>query len=106
MNERLEKRDRRNVDVPRVDVYENDAELLLVTDLPGIPADALDVRFDDGELVLEGRRPDGRQLRRVFTLNDGFDLDNVAARHASGVLELRLPKAAHKRTRKIEVRAG
>lgn len=105
MNERLEKRDR-NIEAPRVDVWENDAELLLVTDLPGVPADAVDVRFDDGELSIEGRRPKGRVYRRTFALGDGFDLDKVAARQVNGVLELRLPKAAHKRTRKIEVRAG
>lgn len=106
MKEGLEKRDRRDVEVPRVDVWENDAELLLVADLPGVPADAVDVQFDDGELVIEGRRAKGRAYRRAFALSDGFDLDKVAARHGNGVLELRLPKAAHKRTRKIEVRAG
>jgi HSP20 family protein len=106
MNERLEKRDRGDFEVPRVDVWESEAELLLLADLPGVPADAVDVRFDDGELTIEGRRAKGRVYRRVFALSDGFDLDKVAARHEGGVLELRLPKAAHKRTRKIEVRAG
>lgn len=106
MNERLEKRDRRDVELPRVDVWENDAELLLVADLPGVAPDAVDVQLEDGELVIEGRRTKGRAYRRAFALGDGFDLDKVAARHVNGVLELRLPKAAHKRTRKIEVRAG
>jgi HSP20 family protein len=91
----------------RIDVYENENELLLLADLPGVPADGLDVRVENGELTIVGRRGEKNTYRRVFALDDaGFDLDKVAARQNSGVLELRLPKAPQKRARKIEVRAS
>lgn len=94
----------------RIDVYENENELLLLADLPGVPAEGLDVRVENGELTILGRRAGERekvQYKRVFALDDaGFDLDKVAARQQNGVLELRLPKAAQKRARKIEVKAS
>lgn len=91
----------------RIDVYENESELLLLADLPGVPADGLDVRVENGELTIEGRRSEKSKFRRVFALDDaGFDLDKVAARQQNGVLELRLPKAPQKRARKIPVRAS
>jgi HSP20 family molecular chaperone IbpA len=91
----------------RIDVYENENELLLLADLPGVPADGLDVRVENGELTIEGRRGEKQKYRRVFALDDaGFDLDAVAARQSNGVLELRLPKAAQKRARKIAVNAS
>lgn len=91
----------------RVDVYENENELLLLADLPGVAAEGLDVRVANGELTIEGRRGENGKYRRVFAVDDaGFDLDKVAARQQNGVLELRLPKAAQKRARKIAVKAS
>jgi HSP20 family molecular chaperone IbpA len=91
----------------RIDVYENDNELLLLADLPGVAADGLDVRVENGELTIEGRRGEKSKYRRVFALeNAGFDLEKIAARQSNGVLELRLPKAAQKRARKIAVKAS
>lgn len=96
----------------RIDVYENENELLLLADLPGVAADGLDVRVDNGELTIEGRRGEkgaapAEAYRRVFALDDaGFELDKIAARQNNGVLELRLPKAPQKRARKIDVKAG
>jgi HSP20 family molecular chaperone IbpA len=91
----------------RIDVYENENELLLLADLPGVSADGLDVRVENGELTIEGRRGEKSKYRRVFALDDaGFDLDKVAARQNNGVLELRLPKAPQRRARKIAVKAS
>ena len=91
----------------RIDVYENENELLLLADLPGVPADGLDVRVENGELTIAGRRGERTEYKRVFALDDaGFDLDKVSARQNNGILELRLPKAAQKRARKIDVKAS
>jgi len=91
----------------RIDVYENETELLLLADLPGVSAETLDVRVENGELAIEGRRGEKTKYKRTFALDDaGFDLDKVSARQNNGVLELRLPKAAQKRARKITVSAS
>lgn len=90
---------------PRVDVYENADEYLVVADLPGVSQEKLDVSFVRGELTLEGVNG-GRMYRRVFTLPDGIDGTHVAARLTQGVLQVHLPKAPEVKPRKIEVRTG
>jgi HSP20 family molecular chaperone IbpA len=103
---------------PRVDVFENDAEYLVVADLPGVAKDAVEVQFEDGELHLAARREataGGTMLaeeyrtadfRRAFTMPEGVDAEKIAAELTNGVLRIHLPKSAAKRPRRIEVRAS
>lgn len=104
--------------VPRVDLFENDEELLLVADLPGVKKDGLDVQFHDGTLSIEGRRnPTHEQaalLRREYQTTDfvrhflvpeGIDVGKIAAELRNGTLTLHLPKAEAAKPRKIAVRA-
>lgn len=100
---------------PRVDVLENEAEWLVVADLPGVAKDAVDIRFEANELTIEARRPAGRtegvlaeeyrasDFRRAFAMPDGIDAEKVEARLEHGVLEVKLPKVAAKRPRKIAI---
>ena len=48
---------------PRVDIYETDNELILFAELPGVKPEDVDLRYENGELLLHGRiRPlQGRQ---------------------------------------------
>jgi len=103
---------------PLVDLYENDDELLLVADLPGVTKDGLHIQFHDGVLSLEGRRDvrEGASLVRAeyrvadfvrhFTVPDGIDVEKIDASLADGVLQLKLPKAAAVKPRKITIKAG
>jgi HSP20 family protein len=103
---------------PRVDVFENEAELLLVADLPGVTKDAVEVKFDDGELSIAAKRgtqvegtllrreTEARDYHRLFSLPDGIDVEKVSAELDAGVLRVHLPKAAQKRARRIEVRGA
>lgn len=90
---------------PAVDVFENDQEILIVADLPGVPADAIEVVLDGSELRLEGRR-EGRspaRLRRAFAVPPTVDPDRISARVEAGVLTLRLGKRQEVKPRRIEV---
>jgi HSP20 family molecular chaperone IbpA len=107
---------------PRVDVFENAHEYLVVADVPGVAKDGLDVRFESGELRIEAHRSkpptqeaQGSLLaeeyrigdyRRAFAMPDGIDADKIEAELAHGVLRVHLPKSAAKRPRKIAVRAS
>jgi HSP20 family protein len=94
-------RETRAVIRPRVDVFENDAEYLVVADLPGVAKDALDLRFEDSQLRIRGG-----EYERAFAMPDGIDAEKIGADLSAGVLRVRLPKAAEKRSRRIDVRAG
>ncbi|MBN2194327.1 MAG: Hsp20/alpha crystallin family protein [Polyangiaceae bacterium] len=103
---------------PRVDVYENREEFLVVADLPGVKSDALSINVENAELTLEATRSstaagallvsEHRDLdfRRSFVLPQGIDRERIDAELKDGVLRLHLPKSDALRPRQIPVRAG
>lgn len=109
---------RRPVVAPPVDVYENDHELLLVADLPGVDREHLNLRLENEELTIEGRwslEEEGSLLagsfrpmdyRRSFAMPQTIDAEKVSAELKGGVLRVHLPKAEAYRPRQIKVTAG
>lgn len=103
---------------PPVDVYENKDEYLVVADLPGVTAQNLNIRLEQGELLVEGSwaeenlgGPVGREFRpvdyrRLFLVPDAIDADGVQARLVDGVLQVRIPKSEAVKPRKIEIRVA
>jgi HSP20 family protein len=91
---------------PPVDVYENEAELLIVADLPGATSERLDIKIDPPELRIETRpeRDDEPIWRRSFTIDERIDANKVSAELKNGVLAVRLPKADEVRPRKVAIR--
>jgi HSP20 family molecular chaperone IbpA len=92
-----------------VDIYEGADELLLLADLPGVEPAGLTVSFEAPELRIEGRRGAGESsgvYSRTFRVSEQIDPNGINAELSAGVLKLHLPKAAHTKPRKIEVRAG
>lgn len=99
--------------VPAVDIFENDDELLLVADLPGVETSGLSVELDPPELRIRGRQADfDRQLgepvefRRAFRVDDRIDPASISAKLEQGVLEVKLGKSAAVKPRRIAVRSG
>lgn len=58
---------------PRVDIYETDKELVLYGDLPGVAPADIDLRYERGELVLQGKiaRPERRGAAIVSEYEEG-----------------------------------
>jgi len=96
--------------VPAVDVYENDREVLVLADLPGVTAQQLEVKLDHPDLSIEGRAPgpDGTwtRYRRQFRVGSSVDAARIEAELDSGVLRVHLPKPESHQARKIKVRAS
>lgn len=103
---------------PRVDIFETDAELTLYADLPGVRAEDVDLRYEQGELVLHGRvQPrfdegaallneyDVGDYYRVFAIHESIDGSKIGAEFKNGVLTVHLPKMETARPRQITVRA-
>lgn len=92
---------------PLVDVYENEAEYLLVAELPGIQSEQVELRVEKDVLILETTGADEEwEYRRDFRLSDDVAADAVEAKLESGVLELHLPKRAETRPRRISVKTA
>jgi HSP20 family molecular chaperone IbpA len=102
---------------PRVDIYETDNELTLYADVPGVRAGDIDLRFERGELILQGRvsrhEHVGQPLLaeyqegdfyRVFQIHESIDSTRIEAECKHGVLIVHLPKAEAVRKRQVQVR--
>lgn len=103
--------------VPPVDVFEDDASITLLADLPGVAREQLQVRVDGENLVLEATAatagPADMQLvygeaqiptyRRQFTLSRELDASRIEAQLRDGVLRLTIPKAEEAKPRRIQV---
>jgi len=99
---------------PTVDVYENQDEILLITDFPGVPKDAIQIHLDGTELVIEGEQPapaEGATHRplafhRAFRVPRSVDAASVSAELSHGVLRVHLAKSEASKPRRIAVRTG
>jgi HSP20 family molecular chaperone IbpA len=105
--------------VPRTDIYESNDEIVLVTDMPGVDEDTVDITLEKNVLTVNGfveaTEPEGYTLtyaeyrvgdyQRSFKLSSEIDQDKIDASLKDGVLQLRLPKVSPT-TRKIAVKAN
>lgn len=85
-------------------VAENDQELRLSLDVPGIKINDLSVEIKDGILHVSGKRegyPDTSKLFRID--NESVDIDKMEAKLTHGVLELKAPKKAKSEARTIPI---
>jgi HSP20 family molecular chaperone IbpA len=106
--------------VPRVDIRETEAAVLLVADMPGVDETSVNIDLEGSELTIKGgylpKAPEGytatyREYRsgnyeRTFTLGDTIDRDGIKATVSNGVLRLTLPKAKEAQPKRIAVKAG
>jgi HSP20 family molecular chaperone IbpA len=104
---------------PACDVYENNDEILVVADVPGVTAETLDVSLEKGELTVRARGGAGPEAgtpiaaeyrdcdyHRRFAVPGGIDSAKISAELKHGVLWLHLPKSDTFKPRQIAVRAG
>jgi HSP20 family molecular chaperone IbpA len=102
---------------PRFDIWENDDEMILYGDLPGVMPEDLDVRFENPVLTIHGkvspRHMDIKLLHgeygigdfhRTFTIGDAIDTERISAELKNGVVTVHLPKSEKVKPRRIEVK--
>ncbi len=103
--------------VPRFDIWEDDDEMILYGDLPGVMPEDLDVRFENPVLTIHGKvHPRHNDIKflygeygigdfhRTFTIGDAIDTEGIAAELKDGVVTVHLPKSAKVKPRRIEVK--
>ena len=105
---------------PDVDIFEDRHGITLYADLPGVPREKLDVRVQDGRLMIEAEAvvptPSGLRLlhaeirdphfARAFTLSPDFDVSRIDAQLRDGVLKLTIPRRDEAKPRRIEINVG
>jgi HSP20 family protein len=105
---------------PSVDIFENDKELVLLADMPGVQANALNIDLRDNTLTLDGDveplEAEGEEdvlieyevgkYYRQFSVSEMIDQEKIDAQLKDGVLRLTLPKVEKAAPRSITVQAG
>ena len=106
--------------VPRVDVRENETEVVVEAELPGMQEDDVDITLRDGVLTVKGEKKSEREeekddfhitersygsFNRSFRLPETVDEEGVTADLENGVLRVTLPKKpeAVKAEKKISI---
>lgn len=103
---------------PVVDIFENDNEILLHADMPGVAKDNIRVNVDNGTLTISGvRELETRgaaaweefgevEYTRSFSVPQTIDVSKVNAELKDGVLRLHLPKSEAAKPKQIEIKAA
>ena len=106
---------------PPVDVYEDEHNVILKIEVPGIEEKDLDVRVENNTLTVHGERKFEKEekeenFRRVerqygtftrsFTLPNTVDTDSIQANYEKGILKLQLAKKSEAKPKQIKVNVG
>jgi HSP20 family protein len=101
-----------------MDLFETDEELVLELAIPGLEADDLDISVEGRQLTVRATLPnvpDGEKRRywlqtiprgaftRAVRLPSGVDTEQIKAHVHFGMLELRMPKVAEAKVRKVAI---
>jgi HSP20 family protein len=106
---------------PAVDIYEDEHNITLKIEVPGIDEKDIDVRIENNTLTVHGERKIEKEekeenFRRVerqygsftrsFTLPSSVDPGQVSAHYDNGVLKVKLAKRAEAKPKQIKVNVG
>jgi HSP20 family protein len=106
---------------PAMDLVETDEHFVLRADLPGVDENDVKVELEDSVLSISGERRHEQEVKkggyyrieratgsfaRTLTLPDGIDADAVQASFDKGVLEVRIPKPAERKPRRVAITVG
>jgi HSP20 family protein len=106
---------------PPVDIYEDEHNITLKLEVPGIDEKDIDVRIENNTLTVHGEREIEKEekeenFRRVerqygsftrsFTLPSSVDSGQVSAHYDKGVLKIKLAKKAEAKPKQIKINVG
>jgi HSP20 family protein len=106
---------------PPVDVYEDEHNITLKIEVPGIDEKDIDVRIENNTLTVHGERKFEKEEKeenyrrverqygsftRTFTLPTTVDAEKVEANYEKGVLKVKLAKKAEAKPKQIKVNVG
>jgi HSP20 family protein len=106
---------------PPVDVYEDEHQVTLKIEVPGIDEKDIDVRIENNVLTVHGERKFEKEEKeenfrrverqygsftRTFTLPNTVDAEKVQADYEKGILKIVLPKKAEAKPKQIKVNVG
>ena len=104
--------------VPNVDIFEDNDNLVLLADMPGVSKDNVDIRIEDGQLCIQGKvskEAPGDYVLSEYSIGDYYsnfalstiiDQSSIQASMKNGVLRIVLPKSDKSKPRKIKIKSN
>ena len=107
--------------VPAVDIYEDEHDIRVKMEVPGIDQNDIDIRVENNTLSVKGERKFDKDEKeenfhrierrygsfvRSFTLPNTVEAESVQANYHNGVLYINLPKKAEAKPKQIKVNVG
>jgi len=104
---------------PAMDIVEDEDQITVKTELPGIKKDDAHVMVEDGVLTITGEKKSDREekdknfhlvertfgsFHRSIKLPTGVEADKAEASFEDGVLVVRIPKTEHAKPRKVQIK--
>jgi len=109
-----------NVWYPSIDVSEDDKNVYLRADLPGMKKEEINISMEEDVLVIKGERKIEEEkkgknhhiiergygsFQRSIQLGTAVEHDKINAKYKDGVLEVVLPKIEKEKPKKINIEA-
>jgi len=103
---------------PSVDIIEDDNQLTLTAEIPGVMKDDIKINLHDNVLTIEGEKRPTEEVEgengyrneryfgkfsRGFNLNLDIDADKIKADYSSGILTVTLPKSEKVKPHQITI---
>lgn len=103
---------------PAVDIYEDENQLVLTAEVPGIEEKDIEIKLEDNTLSIQGERKMEKETKeenyhrieraygsfyRSFTLPNYIDQEKIQAEHENGILKITMPKKPELKPRKVKI---
>ncbi len=103
---------------PAVDIYEDETQLVLTAEVPGINEKDIEIKLEDNTLSIHGERKMEKETKeenyhrieraygsffRSFTLPNYIDQEKIRAEHENGVLKIIMSKREELKPRKVRI---
>ena len=107
--------------IPAMDLIETGDHFVLKADLPGMDEGDVNIEVENNVLTVSGERKTAHEEKhegyyrleratgafsRSLTLPEGIDPESVTATFNNGVLEVRVPKPAEAKPRRVQIGLG
>ena len=106
---------------PKVDMFEEEGNLVIKAEMPGISKKDLDISLENDILTIKAEKKEEKEegekgttsytrerrfgkYERYLTLPTRVDPENITATLKKGLLEIRMPKAEEPKAKQIEIK--
>ena len=105
--------------IPAVDIFENNGDVILKAELPGIKKEDIEVTLNDGSITISGEKKKESEIKkkdyykwessygsfcRSFALPAEVQKDKVKSTYKDGILEVRMPKTETAKKKEVKVK--